>query len=80
MSAKRWTIELDGGTHAVLPEHGHFSARRRLIVDGRDVDSGREMEPLPTRDDGSREGQWFAGVGGAWGMLGRGIAITIALR
>lgn len=37
VSARRWTIELDGRRHDIVLDHGYFSARRRVIVDGSTV-------------------------------------------
>jgi hypothetical protein len=30
MSTRRWTLQLDGGAHEVVLEHGYFSARRQV--------------------------------------------------
>lgn len=46
MATKRWQITLDGRPHEVVLEHGYFSARRRIIVDGREV---ADIRPGPLR-------------------------------
>jgi hypothetical protein len=34
MGSRRWQVELDGQRHDVVVDHGYFSARRRILVDG----------------------------------------------
>ena len=46
MATKRWHITLDGRPHEVVLEHGYFSARRRITVDGREV---ADVRPGPLR-------------------------------
>jgi hypothetical protein len=37
MGSRRWEVELDGRRHEVVVDHGYFSARRRIQVDGASV-------------------------------------------
>ena len=131
MSTKRWTVELEGRSHEVVLEHGYFSARRRitvdgaevldqrprgfgavrlwntatehpiviaghdcavridptidnvsymkfLIVDGRDVDSGKPMPPLPVTATGARESEWL-GKGGAKRFLISMVGVVVVV-
>jgi FAIM1 (Fas apoptotic inhibitory molecule) protein len=45
MSTKSWQIRLDR-PHVIIIEHGYFSARRRITVDGREI---ADIRPGPLR-------------------------------
>lgn len=34
MGSKKWDVVLDGQSHQILVDHGYFSGRRRITVDG----------------------------------------------
>ena len=37
MGSQRWQLDVDGRQHEVVVEHGYFSARRRILLDGAPV-------------------------------------------
>lgn len=37
MGSQRWQVVVDGGRHEVVVDHGYFSARRSILVDGTSV-------------------------------------------
>jgi hypothetical protein len=51
MARRRWTLKLDDGVHVVELEHGYWSGRRRLWLDGEPV---LEAGPRVFDDGGSQ--------------------------
>ena len=51
MPFRRWTFQLDDGPHKVELQHGFFSGKRAIRVDGRTIESTGWMRKI---DTGSR--------------------------
>lgn len=59
------------------PTIDNMTYRKVLILDGKDVESGRAMAALPESANGRREGRWMAGYGGCAGFaLSIGAAVV----
>ena len=43
MAKKVWVFRLEDGNHTVELEHGHWSGKRKIIVDGVPLESSRKI-------------------------------------
>lgn len=43
MTTKTWNFELDGFKHTVVLEHGYFSGKRKIRVDGKMVEESKKL-------------------------------------
>ncbi len=60
MTKRTWTLDLEDGTHTVHLNHGYFSGKRTITVDGRPVVQSASVKDAAF-DTGSRQAFTIAG-------------------